>query len=169
MSTDHFDEAFSDYERRIIDKIDECGCFIPLVFDPDGLEPTFAYSVGFPHSVKQGEVIVFGLSNDLLTWMINETMRQCRDEGLVLGDGVRVTGLLSDFDVIVRSVHPSNIQTEYLNSAMWHHMGRFGEPLNEVFQLVWPSSATGLFPWDKGCHTDVIDLQPALYEPRLNS
>ena len=169
MSAEYFDEAFTDYERNILDKIDEFGCFISLVFDPDGNDPNFAYSVGFPHSIKQGEVVVFGLSNKLLGSTINGTLKQCRDDGLVLADGLRISGLLDGFDVIARSVHPSNIQREYLNSAMWHHMGRYGEPLSEVYQLVWPSAATGLFPWDEGCHPDVIALQPALYATRLNS
>lgn len=169
MSPDYFDEPFTAGEKDILAKIESCGCYIPLVFDPDGNDPSFAYSVGLPHSVGQGEVITFGLTHELLAFAINETMRQCRDEGLQLQEGLRIAGLLDGFDMIAKRVHASCIQRDYLNSAMWHHMGRYGEPLTEVYQLVWPSAATGLFPWDEGCHPDVIALQPALYQPRLNS
>lgn len=169
VSPEYFDEAFTDREKAMLDAIERWGCYIPLVFDPDGDDPSFAYSVGFPYSVGQPEVIVFGLPNELLGSAINETLRQCRDDHLRLCEGLRIGGLLDGFDVIARRVHQSRIEREYLNSAMWHHMGRFGEPLTEVYQLVWPSSVTGLYPWEAGCHPDVISLQPALYEPRLNS
>ena len=164
MSWGDFQTDFDDYERKILDTIDQSGCFITVVFDPEGEEPKFAYSVGFPHTVQQGEVIAFGLPTELLGSMINNTLRQCREDGLTLGEGTRISGLLEGFDVIARRVHSNRIEREYLNSAMWHHKGRFGEPLTEVYQLVWPSSVTGLFPWDEGVAQDVIDAQPALYE-----
>lgn len=164
MSWQELDEDFDDYERKILETIDEFGCYVTVVFDPEGEEPRFAYSVGFPHTVQQGEVIVFGLPTELLGSMINTTLRQCREDGLELHEGVRIEGLLEGFDVIARRVHPARIEREYFNSAMWHHMGRYGEPLTKVFQLVWPSAATGLFPWDKGVAQHVIDAQPALYE-----
>ncbi|MEO0464258.1 MAG: DUF4262 domain-containing protein [Pseudomonadota bacterium] len=164
MSADDFGEEFDEYERKVLDTIDKSGCYIPVVFDPDGEEPTFAYSVGFPHTVQQGEVIVFGLTTELLGSMINNTLRQCREDGLELAEGTKISGLLEGFDVIARGVHPSRIEREFLNSAIWHHMGRYGEPLSEVYQLVWPSSVTGLFPWEEGVAQDVIDAQPPLYE-----
>jgi hypothetical protein len=169
MSAEFPEEEFDEYERKILANIERTGCHVTVVFDPEGDEPGFAYSAGFPHSIGQGEVIVFGLSTDMMGFMINETLRQCRDNGLKLHDGLRLSGLLEGFDAVARRVHTSNIQREYLNSAMWHHMGRYGEPLSEVFQLVWPSSVTGLFPWDKDCHPDVSAFQPALYESRLHS
>jgi len=168
MSGDDFDENFTDHEREILANIDAHGCHIPYVFDPDGGRPEFAYSVGFPHSTDQGEVIVFGMPLELAGFMINETLRQCRDDGLILGDGLRISGLLKGFDVIARIVRPELIEREHFNSAMWHHVGRYGTSLTVAYQLVWPSAATGLFPWDEGCHEDVIALQPALYETSVH-
>jgi hypothetical protein len=169
MSADDFDEEFTDYERRILANIDEYGCHITYVFDPDDGGPDFCYSAGFSHSLGQGEVIVFGLPKDLMQSMVNGIMRQCKDDGLVLRDSLRVANLLEGFDVVVRSIPAHRIEREHFNSAMWHHVGKFGGRLETAYQVVWPGSQQGLFPWEPGCHQDVIALQPTLYETSLNS
>jgi hypothetical protein len=51
---------------------------------------------------------------------------------------------------------------------MWHHIGRYESDLKLAYQLVWPCANSGLLPWEPHCHEDVIWLQPALYETRLN-
>ncbi len=166
MSTDDFDEEFDDYEREILANIEAFGCFIPYIFYPDGVKPSFAYSVGFTHSLDQGEVIIFGLSQDVMHFMINQIYRQCRDEGLILADNLKISGLLEGFDTVARIIPPGNIRREFFNSAMWHHFGRYGSNLVMAYQIVWPSALTGLFPWQEGCADNVIAMQPALYETR---
>ncbi len=168
MSADDFDQDFDAFERKVLDNIDRYGCHINHVFDPAGEEADFSYSVGFPHTVGQGEVIVFGLTKAIMGSMINETLRQCRDGGLQLVDWIRISDLIEGCDVIARAVPDCRIEREYFNSAMWHHVGRYGKPLTTAFQLVWPSATTGLFPWDAGCHDDVKNFQPPLYEKSIH-
>jgi hypothetical protein len=155
------------FEQDIIGNVDRTGCHINYVSAKEG-DPDFAYSVGFWKSVGQPEVIVFGLGHSLLPSMINETLRQCR-EGLQLRDGVVVSGLLNNHDVVVRAVHPGHIEREYLNSAIWFHDTHGGQNELEAVQLVWPGAADGLFPWDDGCNQRVRDLQPALYAPEFDA
>ena len=150
----------AEYEAKIISNVEKFGCHVTTVFDPEGVEPSFTYSIGFTRSIGQGEVIVFGLSSNLMGFMINETLRQCRD-GLRLAEGVRISGLLEDFDVVVRSIPQANITREHFNSALWFHRREFGTELEDAFQLVWPGAREGLFPWDDGSS---CDAQPALYE-----
>ena len=64
-----------------------------MVFDPDGKQPDFAYSIGFKETVSQPEAIIFGLPRDVMKAMINETLHQCR-KGLALSDGAVIEGLL---------------------------------------------------------------------------
>ncbi|WP_298196005.1 DUF4262 domain-containing protein [Novosphingobium sp.] len=154
---------------QVFDLVTGHGYCAMLISDPDSDEPDWGYSVGFPKSLGQGEVIVFGLSDDVHRHMICEVFAKCQGVGLRLTDGVRIDGLLQGFDVIARKVHVSNIHADHLRFAMWCSLFMCHQPLTEVYQLVWPSAATGLFPWEPGCHPDVIALQPALYEPRLNS
>jgi len=156
----------SAYEQSILDNVERTGCHITLVFDPE--HPNFAYSVGFPDTVGQPEVIVFGLSNEIMGFMINETLRRCR-AGLALADGVRVEGLLEGHICIVRAIGAENIDRDHFNSAMWYQRRRSGTEMAEAFQIVWPGASDGLFPWDAGCADIVREAQPALYERRLNS
>lgn len=152
------DRGLSDYERKIIANVREHGCHIAYVFDPDGDMPSYAYSVGFPETVQQPEVIVFGLSVDIMTFIINQTMRQCR-EGLLLEDGVELTGLLEGHRCIVCEVSQENITPDFFNSAMWFRR-KAGEEMREAFQIVWPGAEDGLFPWEDGCSDIVRNLQP---------
>ena len=38
------------YERNILQHIEEHGCSVTSVFDPDGKEPPFSYSIGIARS-----------------------------------------------------------------------------------------------------------------------
>jgi Domain of unknown function (DUF4262) len=161
-------ERLTEYEEKILSNVREYGCHVTTVFDPDGDEPNFAYSAGFTLSVCQPEVIVFGLDPILMGSMINSALDQCK-LGANLADFARISGLLEGFDIIVRTIPEFRIEREYLNSAMWFHEREFDAKLQRVVQLVWPSSTTGLFPWEEGCDDSVIEAQPALYEIGLNS
>lgn len=153
----------NDFERGILANIAQHGCQVNHVFDPDGEEPGLSYSIGFPETVQQPEVICFGLDRKLMQSMINSLLDQCRS-GLTMQDGVRVADLLDGFECELRSVKPEHIVPDNFASAIWYANYRgAGDPVC-AFQIVWPSSRTGLFPWDEGVAQDVIDAQPALYE-----
>lgn len=155
-------------DEQVVDNVREFGCHINIVFDPDLEQPDFAYSVGFEESVGQPEVIMFGLPHDLMKNAINETLNICQN-GLELSDGTRVGGLLDGHHCVVRAVHPSRVTVEYFAAAICYQEqnNAFG-PIRAI-QLVWPGALNGLFPWDEGCAVEVQDLQPRLYEPRLDS
>ena len=157
------DRELTDYERDILANVEEYGCHVTTVFDPDSDAPSFSYSTGFSETLEQGEVIVFGLSHNLMHQMVNVTMDLCR-EGLVLADGERITGVLEGFDVVARQLPSAAIDREHFNSAMWFHRRRFGSELRTAFQIVWPGAKQGLLPWDDGCDEYVIEMQPPLYE-----
>ncbi|WP_033922909.1 DUF4262 domain-containing protein [Sphingomonas sp. 37zxx] len=158
----------SAHEKRIVENVERHGCHVNFVFDPDENEPAFCYSVGFPETVNQSEVIVFGLSQKMMHWMVNETLRQCRD-GLILKDWVVIGGLLEGFECIVREISPQNLAPEYFNSALWFHRYTTGSDLASAVQLVWPGAVDGLFPWESGSSEIVCNSQPALYDRKLNS
>lgn len=156
------------YEKEIVKNVSEFGCHITVVFDPDGHDPGFAYSTGFNETVHQSEVIVFGLRSDLMQFVINETLRQCR-AGLTLEDWRVVEGLLDNHRCIARAVSPECLVPDYFNSAMWFHRRQTGKELTGAFQIVWPGAVDGLFPWEAGCDEQVRALQPELYTVSLNS
>lgn len=153
-----------DIEARIIANVERHGCSINVVSDIKGDDPAFAYSIGFPKSVGQPEVIVFGLSSDLMQYMINETRRQCAEEGLRLKDGAVIDGLLEGFDCIIRAVPEDRIDIEHFNSAMWYRRAIMGEEMDRAFQIFWPGALDGLFPWDDSADPQVVRLQSELLE-----
>ncbi|WP_395394006.1 DUF4262 domain-containing protein [Novosphingobium sp. BL-8A] len=154
-------------EQAVLDNVRDHGCQSQFVFDPDGKEPDFAYSIGFPVSVGQPEVIVYGLRRDLMHFMVNEMRRQCAG-GLVLGEGVVVSGLLEGFDCVLRHVTDPVAIKEHLGWAIWYHRSQHGNAVKEAYQIVWPGAQQGLFPWDNGCDDYVISQQPALYQTSIH-
>ena len=155
-------------EQRVVDDVREFGCHVSFIFDPDGVVPNFCYSIGFPQSVAQPEVIVFGLRQELMHSMVNEVHRQCAD-GLRLSDGLRIGGLLEGYDCILRHVVDPVAIEEHLGWAIWYHRSQRKIELTEAFQIVWPGTQQGKFPWEVGCDPDVIAIQPAIYQSRLHS
>ncbi len=87
------DADFTDYEHRILATIGEHGWQCTSVFDPDGDDPSFSYSVGFTSALEAPEFIVFGLDIKLMHSMLWEVFRQIKDGKSVI-DGDRWTGIL---------------------------------------------------------------------------
>jgi hypothetical protein len=164
----NFQRELDPDEQSVIDNIRDHGCHIMHVFDDKGELPEFSYSIGFPVSVGQAEVIVFGLKREVRHWMVNEVCRQCA-EGLKLTEGLRISGLVEGFDCVARLVRDPGAIREYFGWAIWFHETQRGEQLTEVYQLVWPGAVQGLFPWDEGCDEDVIELQLPLYDLKVAS
>ena len=160
-------------ELEILANVDRFGCHITSVLaaEEDEDEPgavRFAYSIGFPQSVGQGEVIVFGFSTRLAAALINGLLDRCR-EGLALEDWTEVEGLLEGHPVMLRAIEPENLVEAFFNSAIWYAVHTTGQPLTRAFQVVWPGADDGLYPWQPGCAEATIDEQPPLYRTSLNS
>jgi len=70
------DSLRSEYQNRLLDKIEEYGWSCPNISDPQSETPGFAYSVGFSETLKCSEFIVFGFDEKLRTMMLGEIFRQ---------------------------------------------------------------------------------------------
>jgi len=155
----------SKYEQNILANVDEHGFFSTTVFDPDGKNPMFTYSTGFPESLDCPDFIIVGLTKEIMHNMLWEIFHQIK-KGAIPQDGMAWKGLLAgDYFCISKTVHPDNNTTDYFNSARWwyRHTGRQNADLR-FYQMFWPGSQDKRFPWEEGCAQDVIDVQPMLYE-----
>lgn len=159
--------ALDPHEQKVLDDIRDHGCQVMHIF-LEGDAPAFSFSIGFPTSVGQPEVIVFGLPRELMHSMVNEMRSQCAS-GLKLSDGERVSGLLEGLDCILRGIDDPQAIADHFGWAVWYQRSQLGVEMTQAYQIVWPGAQQGLFPWEAGCHEDVIALQPALYETSLNS
>ena len=151
-------------EQQMVDNVEEYGCSIMSVFDPDGIEPEFSYSIGFERTTCQPEVLVFALPKSLRLSMINEVRRQIGEDELILSDGIRIADLLDGHICVAREICDPKVIEDHFGSAIWYNRQFGSGEITRAFQLVWPGARQGLFPWDDGCAQEVIEDQPALYE-----
>nr|WP_247711113.1 DUF4262 domain-containing protein [Qipengyuania vesicularis] len=158
------ERPLSDFEQGILENIEKSGCQVNTIFDPEGDEPTFSYSIGFPKTVDQPEVIIFGLRHEVMHSMINVLLEKCR-QGLLLRDGLVIDDLLDGYNCVARAVLNDYLVEDYFASAIWYEKYRTGSEMKGAYQIVWPGVQQRLFPWDVGCEQIVIDSQPALYLP----
>lgn len=129
-----------EYERNILRNIEEHGCSVTSVFDPDGKQPPFSYSIGITRSCGAPELIVMGLNASLGKWLVNEYRRRV-GAGEAFVPGVLYLGFLEGFAVRFAPV-PADAREEYMCSTCW----LYGGPQFEALQLVWPGT-DGFWPW----------------------
>lgn len=149
------------FEQDMVDKIDQYGCFVMGVFDPDHDIPDFAYSIGFPKSLGQGDVLISGLDLTMMRRLVNDTHALCR-EGFRLADFARTSELFSSLDCVVREIAEEHIRGDFMTSALWYAESVCDQPFTSAFQLVWPDKA-GLFPWEEGFAENLIGAQLELW------
>ncbi len=152
--------ALEPQDIKLITDIAKYGCHVVHVFDEKGLEPSFAYSVGFGETVGQPEVIIFGLPKNIMQYMVNEILEQCRT-GLVLEESITIYGLLEGHKCISRAVHPTQLD-RHLGHALWYARHREANEAIQAVQIFWPGTKNRLFPWENDCAIDVIEAQPRL-------
>ncbi|MFC4728957.1 DUF4262 domain-containing protein [Coralloluteibacterium thermophilus] len=145
----------NDYERNILAHIDEYGCSVTSVFDPDGEGPPFSYSIGIVRSAGAPELIVVGLGSKISHWLVNEYNRRVQ-AGDRFSQGVPYSGFLEGFAVQFGPVDRHH-RKEYMRSAHWLHGGTDFEAL----QLIWPSTS-GVWPWDPEADDAFRRSQPLL-------
>jgi hypothetical protein len=145
----------NEYESNLLAHIEKHGCSVTSVFDPDGSDPPFSYSIGIAKSVGAPELIVVGLNSKLGHWLVNEYNRRVRS-GERFSQGVLYLGFLDGFAVQFGPVARSHRQ-EYMRSATWLHSG----PDFEALQLIWPSTS-GAWPWDSEADDWLRNNQPLL-------
>jgi hypothetical protein len=153
----------SGYEQDIVDNVRKYGWQTVSVWG-EGDKPGFSYSVGFIETLGAPEFIVFGLPPQLSHSLLDSAFGQLK-QGHEPCDGSRWANLIADYDCVLRSVDPSNIVADFLNSALWYHRRFKTECPFRAVQVVWPGALDGLFPWDEECDQIVRDYQPPLYLP----
>jgi hypothetical protein len=147
--------SMNEIERDILEDIEAYGCSVVSVFDPEGRDPTFAYSVGIARSAGAPEIIIIGLEPEASHWIINEYNRRVR-EGEYFSPGVWYSGFLKGFVVQFMPVGKRQ-RAKYMLSACW----LYGGPKFDALQLIWPSGS-GFWPWEREASDQFRASQPLL-------
>ncbi|MBO6777748.1 MAG: DUF4262 domain-containing protein [Marinibacterium sp.] len=128
-------------EEKALADIQEHGCHVLYIFDENGVEPDFTYSIGIEPTSKQPELIVTGLRIELAHWIINEYNARVR-AGETFAPGERYSGFLEKADVSYKVMSKKHYD-EYLGWRIWLYRGyNF-----RAYQLIWPT-VSGLWPTD---------------------
>ncbi|MFE6185537.1 DUF4262 domain-containing protein [Streptomyces sp. NPDC056465] len=107
------------------------------IFDPEGKEPSFAYTVGL--GVRPGqayELALTGLPSDLACAILNGAVAQLVTDDLAPADGLELDDVLVGFKVRLRPVDDT--------SALKGIRAELGVDV-PVWQVLWPD-AWGRFP-----------------------
>lgn len=144
-----------DYERHVVEDVQRYGWHIVGVEDdPNG--PAFAYSIGIYHTLKQPEIIIFGLG-DIKTMgqVINAVGNEMR-QGMKFDEGQESNRILEKYSCMFRHVD-KGFYPDYLGYAMWYY-----RPEDfPVLQCVWPDRI-GRYPWQPEFTEALHSRQPVL-------
>lgn len=129
-------------DRLVVENVKRYGCHVISVFDPDGVHPTFSYSVGIQGQTGAPEAIVIGVRADLGHSMINEYNDQIR-RGVAFHRGQRYRGFLDGFDIYVEPARTVRLRDYTLGCHRYYKDAAFA-----VVQLIYPTTA-GVWPWQE--------------------
>ncbi|HEY9127676.1 MAG TPA: DUF4262 domain-containing protein [Acidobacteriaceae bacterium] len=121
----------SDYESDLLNKVEEFGCMILHVQNPDEPRPSFSYTIGLPATRNIPELITCGLPRGVAQSALNSAA-DLLTEGITLTEG-RHRDLLGDVDVEFRPVDPKWV-SHLMNSSLWFH----GNADFRCLQLIYP-------------------------------
>jgi Domain of unknown function (DUF4262) len=156
----------AEFDKKWVDLVKEHGHAVMCVgnrVDEPSDDPSFAYSTGGYESYGAPEIIVFGLSFDLMHSMINIFFDEW-NKGTRFETGEEYGGFLEGFPVVF-SACAKRAADDYATSTDWY----YERELFPLWQMIWPGSGCGLFPWDYDCPEDVIASQPDLTEEGFGS
>ena len=117
-------------------------------------EPPFCYTVGLWETLRQPELIVFGLPTPVMLSILNFLGEKART-GLNLAAPQLVPGAGSRFGVQLRPIHEANL-ARYFGFTL----GFYEEPFPAT-QVLWPDKS-GKFPDDRGFSKEFLGIQPKL-------
>lgn len=142
-------------EQKALSDIDEFGCHVIDVSDPDDVVSPFSYSVGIQRTAGAPEVVVIGLTGAIAHFLVNEYNRRVQ-EGERFAAHTCYSGFLEGFAVQFVPVSPMHLR-DYFGWNRWLYEGdSFG-----VLQLVYPTT-DGVWPWDEKASESFRRLQPLL-------
>ena len=147
-------------EMRLVDDVEKYGCHIISVREEGGF-PGWCYTVGLSDVLGCPELIVIGLKPGVAHSLLNDCAGRLQ-QGLRVGEGERVDGLLSNVQCEFRAIDKRWIR-QTMGYAVWYNRGdEFA-----VLQCVYPD-LNNHCPWDEGFEASWRNRQPLLFQHSLN-
>ena len=143
-------------EKNFLAQIREHGWFRTSVLEESG-SPSFSYTTGFWVSVRQPELITFGMKSELAHDVLWDMFRDAQ-AGQSLPIGSRTDQVFANIPAYVFPVAKRHYH-EHLGWSRWF----YGGDDFPCLQIIW-SDRGGLFPWQPEFDPAFVGLQPDLTE-----
>ena len=143
-------------DKILIRNVREYGCHIHRISGDDEA-PDFAFSIGLFLNYGHAELVIFGLSPDVSSSIIND-IRERAAAGQKFADGDICDDILVNGRVCFVEV-PLRLYDNYLGTAIWFYR-KLPRPF-PCLQIVWPDRE-GRFPWEVGFDPALKKFQPLL-------
>jgi hypothetical protein len=154
-------EGLDRRDAKFLEIIDKFGWHVMSVAPRVGEEgDCFSYSTGLFSRFKHPEVLLFGLDPETSKHIINEIGRQIESGGAFRAGQEYSDIFADDVKCTFRPVQVP-LYGEYVCWSQWFYEGNDFP----VLQCFWPDRQ-GLFPWEGGCHSEVVKAQPQLFLPQ---
>jgi hypothetical protein len=144
-------------EIEITNNIEEFGCHVMSVFDPEGEDIDFTYTIGINKRQNQPELIIIGLRHKLAASIANEYNRHIQS-GKTFKSNVFYGGFIDGFKVVFCPV-----SREYKQEYMLSCNRLYNDTDYPALQLIYPT-VKGVWPWEKKATEGFKLLQPSLQE-----
>lgn len=166
MNMDKHSEHDEKAKVRIAQDVKKYGFHIAYFERTDYL-PGFAYTIGL-HEKNHPELIVFGLSQELMGFILNEMGAKILN-GEVFEIGRNYDDFIEGYPIQLVKVD-KDYYPNYLGYCSWYN--GFSEEYS-TYQVIWPDKE-GKFPWEDEFNKEWIFMQPLLdrnidykfYEPK---
>ena len=150
-----FPAPTSDLDRKLLADIESHGWHVIRVPSDDD-STGWAFSVGLFHTFRHPEVVIFGLSTELMHDVLNGIGEDVRAGHRYEAD-VESHDVLEGVHCMFKAVRP-RWYPAFMGYGVWLYRGdRF-----PVMQCVWPDKSQR-YPWDDGFRRDWLELQPLLF------
>ena len=150
----------NDPNSKMWSDIETYGCHI-LGISADAEDPNFCYSIGIEMTRKQPDLIIFGLSDQVASTLINMYCDLVGD-GKSFLPGQEYLDFAEGYPVIFFPVAKL-----HYNRYFGRGQSAYGGTDFRVLQMVWPSRE-GLWPWDPAASEEYKQKSPLLDGRVLN-
>ena len=128
---------------------------ISVLGDEQG--PPWTYSIGIYHSFAHPEIVIFGLSHEVIHAMIWNVVNAVK-AGHHLEDGDESSDILQGYNCSFHIVDRAWYK-DYFGRAL----DFYGGSDFPILQCVWPDK-NGLYPWQEGFNEGLRAAQPLLFK-----
>lgn len=144
----------ADFFKKLDHDIATYGLQVLHVFG-DETGPGFSYSIGLYKTYEHPEIIMIGLSQDLMHSLINSMASEIK-KGKVYTAFQFDDDILENFDCYITEVSKDNYYPYVVQASNYYGNDDF-----PLVQCIYPTTK-GIYPWDERWPNEIKDLQPIL-------